>query len=49
LDEYLAHFTYPHDLGDDDAMEGVGDGGVDADEVKVDGAVGDAPDSSLAD
>ncbi|KAJ7321070.1 hypothetical protein DFH08DRAFT_1034254 [Mycena albidolilacea] len=30
-------------------MEGVSDGGVDADEVKVDRVVGDAPDSSLAD
>ncbi|KAJ7367468.1 hypothetical protein DFH08DRAFT_795634 [Mycena albidolilacea] len=32
------HFT-SHDLGNDDAMEGVGDGGVNADEVKVDGKI----------
>jgi hypothetical protein len=37
-------YAYCGDLCDDDAPERVGDGGVDADEVKVDRAVGDAPD-----
>jgi hypothetical protein len=49
MDKYLVHFTYPHDLGDDDVMEGVGDKGVDTDEVEVDRAVGVATDSSLVD
>jgi hypothetical protein len=26
MNKYLTPFTYPHDLGDDDAMEGVHDG-----------------------